>query len=203
MLALATLAGCGGGSAQDAHEKSATYHVQVVAAHFPAKQAVARQTRMELLVRNTGTTAVPDLAITVNSFDYASNYPELAADKRPIWVIEQGPGVIAKPPVESQEVSPPGGGQTAYVNTWALGPLPAGKTTAFIWKVVPVKSGQHTVTYTVSAGLAGKAKAELKSGGAVTGRFTAQIASAPPATYVDPTTGKVVAGAYPATPATP
>ena len=202
-LTLLTLAGCGGGSAQDAHEKSATYHMQVVAAQFPAKQAIARQTRMELLVRNTGSTTVPNVAITVNSFNYASNYPELAADKRPIWVIEQGPGAIAKPPVESQEVSPPGGGQTAYTNTWALGPLAAGKTTAFVWKVVPVKAGEHTVTYTVSAGLAGKAKARLKSGGAVTGRLTAQIASAPPATYVDPKTGKVVAGVYSATPATP
>ncbi len=202
-VALVALAGCGGGSRQDANEKAATYQMQVVAAHFPAKQAIARQTKMVLLVRNTGTTTVPNVAITVNSFNYASNYPELAADKRPIWVIEQGPGAIAKPPVESQEVSPPGGGQTAYVNTWALGPLPAGKTTAFIWKVVPVKSGAHTVTYTVAAGLAGRAKAELASGGAVTGHLTADIASAPPASYVDPTTGKVVAGVYPATPATP
>jgi hypothetical protein len=177
--------------------------VQVLAAHFPAKQAIARQTRMVLLVRNTGTTTVPNIAITVNSFNYASNYSGLADKKRPIWVIERGPGAIAKPPVESQEVSVPGGGQTAYVNTWALGALPAGRTQAFVWRVVPVKSGRYTVTYTVSAGLAGKAKAELRSGGAVTGHLTAQIAPAPPATYVDPTTGKVVAGVYPSTPATP
>jgi hypothetical protein len=202
-LALAALAGCGGGSAQDAHEKAATYQVKILAAHFPAKQAIARQTRMVLLVRNTGSTTVPNIAITVNSFNYASHYAELADSKRPIWVIEQGPGLIAKPPVESQEVSPPGGGQTAYVNTWALGPLAAGATRAFVWKVVPVKSGVHTVTYSVAAGLAGKAKTELSSGGAATGHFTADIASAPPPSYVDPTTGKVVAGVYPSTPATP
>ena len=60
---------------------------------------------------------------------------------------------------ESQEVSPPGGGETAYVNTWALGPLDAGSTRTFVWQVVPVKAGLHTVHYTVAAGLAGKANA--------------------------------------------
>jgi len=195
-LALLVLAGCGGGSPQDAHEKSANYQMKVVAAHFPAKQSIARPERMVLSVRNTGSTTVPNVAITVDSFNYASNYPNLAANKRPIWVIEQGPGAIARPPVESVEVSQPGGGQTAYVNTWALGPLPAGKTQQFIWKVTPVKSGPHLVSYTVSAGLAGKAHAELAAGGPVKGHFLVKIAAAPPQNFVDPKTGKIVTGVY-------
>lgn len=202
-LAIGLLAGCGGGSRQDAGEKEATYQVKVLAAHFPAKQSVAKPSNMILLVRNTGTTTVPNLAITVDSFNYASNYAELAANKRPIWVIEQGPGAVAKRPVESQEISPPGGGQTAYTNTWALGPVPAGQVRRFIWKVMPVKSGVHLVTYTVNAGLAGKAHAQSASGGAVKGHFLVGIAAKPPPSYVDPTTGKVVTGVYPASSSTP
>jgi hypothetical protein len=199
--ALALLvAGCGGGASQDAHEPSASYQLRVVHASFPTSQAVARQTKLELQVRNTGSHTVPNVAVTVDSFNYTSNYSELAADKRPIWAIEQGPGAIANPPVESQEVSPPGGGQTAYVNTWALGALAPGKTQTFTWKVVPVKAGTYTVTYSVAAGLAGKSKAKLASGAPAGGHFTVAIASAPPATHVDPKTGKVVSGVFPTTP---
>jgi hypothetical protein len=192
--------GCGGGTRQDAHGPAGTFAMKIVRASFPADQSIARPTRLELLVRNTGAHAVPDVAVTVDSFDYASNYPELAADKRPVWAIERGPGAIAEPPVESQEVSPPGGGQTAYVNTWALGPLAPGETQTFIWRVVPVKAGTHTVNFTVAAALAGKAKAQLASGAPVQGHFTVAIAPAPPTTHVDPNTGRVVTGAYPATP---
>ena len=194
------VAGCGGGTRQDSGEVARTYQLKIVNASFPAKQSIARPTRFELAVQNTGSRRVPVVAVTVDSFDYASNHPELAADKRPIWAIEQGPGAIATPPVETQEVSELGGGQTAYVNTWALGSLAPGHTKTFVWRVVPVKAGTHTVTFAVSAGLAGKAKARLSSGGAVQGHFTVDIASAPAARHVDPATGKIVAGAYPPTP---
>jgi hypothetical protein len=130
---------------------------------------------------------VPDLAITVDSFNYISNYPRLAARSRPIWAVEQGPGAVAKPSVQTQEVSTPGG-ETAYLDTWALGSLAPGATQTYVWKVVPVKAGFHTVHYTVAATLA--------SGGPATGAFEVQIAGAPTATHVDPKTGKVVSGAY-------
>jgi hypothetical protein len=199
--ALALLvAGCGGGARQDANEPSGSYQLEVTHVSFPTKQAVARQTRFELQVHNTGSHTVPNVAVTVDSFNYTSNFAELAAGKRPIWVIEQGPGAIAKPPVESQEVSPPGGGQTAYVNTWALGALAAGKTQTFRWKVVPVKSGTYTVTYSIAAGLAGRSHAKLASGAPAKGHVTVAIASAPSTTHVDPKTGKVVPGAFPTTP---
>lgn len=174
--------------------------MKVLHASFPTKQAIARPTRLELQVQNTGQRTAPNVSVTLNSFYYTATYPELAADKRPVWVVEQGPGAIASPPVQSQAISPPGGGQTAYVNTWALGPLAAGQTQTFIWHVVPVKAGMHTVQYTVAAGLAGRAKARLASGGAVQGQFTADIASAPPLVHVDPDTGKVVPGQFPPTP---
>ena len=143
---------------------------------------------------------MPNIAVSIDSFSYSENYPELAANKRPIWAIEAGPGAIPKRLVQTQTVSPPGGGQTAYVNTWALGPLAPGHTQTFLWQVMPVKAGLHTVHYTVAAGLAGKARAQLADGVPATGHFTVHIAPQPPPSHVDPETGQIVAGAYPSTP---
>jgi hypothetical protein len=196
----ALVSACGGGSEQDAHEAKRSYTMRVVSASFPAKQAVARPAQLVISVRNTSGHVVPNVAVTVDSFNYTATTPELAANKRPIWAIERGPGTPASPPVQSQEVSPAGGGQTAYVNTWALGRLAAGKTQTFTWRVVPVKPGAHTVRYAILAGLAGHARAALSSGGAVQGQFHVDIAPAPPVTHVDPATGKVVSGALPTVP---
>jgi hypothetical protein len=191
------VSGCGGGARQDAGEPAGTFALKVVHASFPAKQSVVHQASMTLQIRNTGAHTVPNVAVSVDSFAYTSNYPNLASDKRPVWVIEQGPGPPANPPVQSQAVSPPGGAQTAYVNTWALGPLAPGHTATFRWQVTPVKAGVHTVHFTVAAGLAGKAKAQLATGGPVQGSFTADIAPRPPSRHIDPSTGRIVAGAYP------
>ena len=192
-------AGCGG-ARQDAHEPKGDFTVQVVKASFPAHQSVARPTHLELRVRNSGTRTVPNVAVSVDSFSYTDNYPGLADDKRPIWAIEEGPGGIPKRPVPTQAVSPPGGGQTAYVSTWALGPLAPGHTQTFRWRVMPVKPGKHTVDFTVAAGLAGKARALAADGALPTGRFTVDIAPQPAANHVDPETGQIVSGAFPPVP---
>jgi hypothetical protein len=192
--------GCGGGKQQDVGEAKRTYKIQLVSATFDATQAVARPAVMRIKLRNADARTIPNLAVTVDSFYYTENYPELAANKRPVWVVEQGPGKIPARPVQSQAISPPGGGQTAYVNTWALGPLAPGRTQTFEWKVAPVKVGAHTVHIEIAAGLAGQAKATIASGGRPTAAFAAHIAPAPPATHVDPSTGKVLAGIYPAQP---
>ena len=168
----------------------------MVKASFPGAQAVARPASLELVVRNAGAKTAPNVAVTVDSFYYNSTYPELASRQRPIWVIEKGPGEIPEPPVQSEAVSPPGGGQTTYVNTWALGPLAPGAERTFLWHVVPVTPGRRTVHFALAAGLAGKARAALASGAPATGDFTVDIAPAPPATHVDPRTGRVVPGVY-------
>ncbi|HXD53253.1 MAG TPA: hypothetical protein VN618_00725 [Solirubrobacteraceae bacterium] len=198
--AAATLSGCGGGSQATAGEPSASFEVKLAGASFPAKQSVAKVETLQLTVENTGEHAIPNVAVTVDSFNYASSFAGLAANKRPVWVIERGPGTPAKLPVESQEVSIPGGAQTNYVNTWALGRLAANRKRTFSWRVVPVKSGSYTVRYSVAAGLAGKAKAQLAGGGPASGSFRVQIAGAPAVTHVDPKTGKVVPGVYPVSP---
>jgi hypothetical protein len=194
------LAGGCGSARQDVHERARTYSVKVIEASFPKRQAVARLTSFQLRVTNTGTRTVPNLAVSLDSFYYTSTYPLLAARKRPVWVVEVGPGPGSPAPVESQVVSPPGGAQTAYVNTWAFGPLEPGSTKKLTWQVVPVKAGRYTVHYTVAAGLAGKAKARLASGRPVEGQLTAEIAPAPPNMHVDPRTGEVVVGKYPIVP---
>jgi len=194
------VSGCGGGTEQNHGEAKRSYEMRIVSASFPSKQSIARQTSMSVNVRNESNHVVPNVAITVDSFSYVEKFAELASNKRPIWVVEEGPGTPAKLPVQSQATSPPGGGQTAYVNTWALGALKPNATRTFTWKVVPVKSGSHTVHIAVSAGLAGNAKATLASGGAVAKSFTAQIAGSPPVTHVDPETGKVVPGQFSAQP---
>ncbi len=195
------VAGCGGGTRADHGEQATTYTVKVAKAGFPAKQAVAKASQLELQVTNTGEHVIPNLSITLDSFSYASNYPGLAVRQRPVWVIERGPGKPVSPAVNTQEVSQLGAGQSAYVNTWTFGPLAANGTQTVVWKVVPVKSGSYTVHYTINSGLGGKAKTRL-SGGSATGQFAVQIAGAPPNTYVNPKTGRVVAGTYPTTGAT-
>ena len=196
----ALVSGCGGGSEQNSGEAKHSYEMRITAATFPARQSISKPVELRVRVRNDSGQTVPTVAITVDSFSYVEKYPELASSKRPIWVVEQGPGARPTAPVQSQAISPPGGGQTAYINTWALGPLAPGAARTFSWEVVPVKAGMHTVHVTVSAGLAGNAKATLAQGGSVIRSFTAQIAPAPPSRYVNPNTGRVTAGSYPAKP---
>jgi hypothetical protein len=192
------VSGCGGsGPKQTSGEPKTSFTMQLVRARFPIKQSIARRTALELSVRNTSSKTVPNVAITLDSLQYAESAPELSANKRPVWIVERGPGAIAKPPVQTEEVASPGGGETAYVNTWALGPLAPQAIATFRWILTPVKSGLHIVHYAVAAGLGGNAKAQLSSGAPVRGRFVTHISAAPPARHVNPNTGQVQPGEYP------
>ncbi len=199
MLVGALASGCGEAT-RNAREASGIYTVEVVKARFPAKQAIAHDTRLALVVRNAGARTIPNVAVTLDSLDYASAYPHLAANKRPVWIVNTGPGAVSARPVQTEEINPPGGGETAYVNTWALGALAPGASRSFVWRVTPVKTGIHTVRYAVAAGLDGKARARLAAGGPATGKFVVAVAPAPPPTHVNPQTGRVAAGANPVAP---
>lgn len=209
--AVGALAGGCGGSEQNAGEPKASYPVQIVAASFPALQSVPRAARLVLTVRNPGPRTLPNVAVTIDSFSYADLYREEAAPKQPVWIVDQGPGTVPRRPVQSEAIDPPGGGQTAYVNTWALGPLGPGRLRTFVWRVTPVKSGVHRVDFLVSAGLAGNARARLSAsraltrgvvsvhaglGGAPAGHFTVAIAGQPRTRHVNPETGAVAPGPY-------
>ncbi|MGH2880509.1 MAG: hypothetical protein ACRDK4_13015 [Solirubrobacteraceae bacterium] len=190
------IAGCGEGE-RNAAELKGTYPVEVTKVSFPRKQAVARDTRLVILVRNAGSKTMPNVAVTVDSFYYRSDYPHLSVNQRPVWIVNTGPGAVAHPSVESEEINPPGGGETAFVKTWALGPLAAGHQVRFVWRVTPVKSGRHTLTYTVAAGIDGKSVAQTPDGSKPVGKLVARIAPAPPRTHVNPETGEVKAGPNP------
>jgi hypothetical protein len=174
LMLLAT--GCGGGTRQDAGEHAGTYRVEVVRASFPRRQSLAEPAVLRLTVRNAGRQAVPDVAVTVDSFASTSQQEGLADPQRPVWIVDDGPL----------------GGDTAYLNTWAAGRLPAGATRTFRWHVTAMKAGRHTVSYRVAAGLNGKAKAELPGGGVPQGSFTVAVSARPAQARVDPATGAVI-----------
>jgi hypothetical protein len=176
VLGAVALAGCSGGRRQDANEPSGNFRVAVMRASFPTKQRLAAPVRMVITVRNTGSAAVPDLAVTVNSFAARSEQAGLADPSRAVWIVDDGPR----------------GGDSAYVGTWALGRLDPGQTRRFVWRVTAVQAGTHTVKWQVAAGLNGKAKATLAGNRAPAGSFTVDVSGRPSQTRVDPQTGKVV-----------
>ena len=170
------VAGCGGGTRQDAAEPSGTFQVDVVRASFPTKQHLAEPERFVIAVRNTGDKTVPNVAVTVSSFAERSEQAGLADPERAVWIIDDSPR----------------GGATAYTNTWALGSLPPGQTRRFVWRVTAVQAGTHTVKWQIAAGLNGKAKATLSGNRAPAGSVTVDVSDKPGQARVDPKTGKVV-----------
>ena len=170
------VAGCGG-SRQDANEPSGTYKVSIVRQSFPAKQTLAKRALMTISVRNEDNRALPNVAITVDSFNRQSSQPQLADPNRPIWIVD----------------GPPRGTEVAYTNTWALDhTLAPGQTATLTWRVMPVVPGTHSLKFRVAAGLDGKAKAQLASGGIPQGSFTVNISGKPAQSRVDPSTGQVI-----------
>jgi len=171
-------AACGGGASQSADEPSGTYRVAIVRSSFPARQHVAAPTRLVIDVRNTGRKTVPDVAVTVDAFSSRSERTDLADPQRPVWIVDR----------------PPEGSTTAYTDTWALGPLAAGETKRFVWRLTPVQPGTHRLEYRVAAGLTGQAKAVLAGDRVPEREMTVRISTRPASARVDPETGAVVRG---------
>lgn len=195
---IGSLASSGCGEArQDANEASGRYRVQIVRASFPARQRISEEETLELQIRNASLRTIPNLAVTLDSLSYQSTYPHLSDPKRPIWIVDRGPGPRSPRPVETAWITDADGGATAYVNTWALGPLAPGRTRTFAWHVTPVKAGLHKVFYIVAGGLSGKAHAVLAGGAVPAGRFVVHVAPAPLQTHVNPVTGAVEVGPAP------
>jgi hypothetical protein len=159
------VAGCGGGGErQDADEQSGDYKVQVVEAKFPDHQSLAKRSTMTITVKNVDSKTIPNVAVTVKSFDQTKNDPTLSDPRRPQFIVNRGPA----------------GGDTAYVGTSALGPLKPGETKTFKWDVTAVVAGKYSLKYAVAAGLDGKARAILAGGGTPKGIFTGTISNKAP-----------------------
>lgn len=177
--AAALAAGCGGGGPrQDANEPSGNYKVQVVEAKFPDHQSLAKRSVMRITVKNIDTKTIPNVAVTVKSFDQRKNDPTLADPSRPQFIVNSGPR----------------GGDTTYVGTSALGPLKPGESKTFLWNVTAVVAGPYKLNYAVSAGLNGKAKAVLASGARPVGSFRGRISSKPPQATVGPNGNVIESG---------
>jgi len=189
-IALPGLLGCGGSAPrQDDAEPARTFPVQIVTSEFPTRQRLAQTTNLRLGVKNTGTDAIPELAVTISiggpegkgsirPFSVRDPQPGLAAPDRPVWILEED-----WPKVNGSGES--GGAVTANEKTFAFGELPPGETTEAMWKVTPVAPGKYTLQYEVDAGLGGKAKARTADGNQPSGSFVVEITDEPPQTRVN------------------
>jgi hypothetical protein len=185
LLVLGLVAGCGG-ERQDADEPEGEFTLEIVRASFPERQSIAQRSTLRLEVRNTDDRELPNLAVTVETepegdeaagvaFAQAGEDPRLADPSRPVWVLDR----------------PPAGGQSAYTNTWALGPLFPGQTKEVEFRLTAVRAGSYTVCYRVSPGLDGKAVPA--NGQRTEGSFRVTISDEPvPARVND--AGEVVRG---------
>ena len=185
-VAALSLAGAGCGSErQDAGAPEGEFGLDVTRATFPAKQRIAEASTLALEVANTGDRAVPDLAVTVETepaeagqapvaFGQTSDDAALAAGARPVWIVDNGPS----------------GGDSAYSNTWAVGPLAKGQTRTVEWKLTAAKAGRYTIAWRLAPALEGDVRL---AGGRTEGTFDVTIANEPvPARVGDD--GEVVRG---------
>lgn len=164
LLSLALIVpGCGQASDDNATKEEGVWKVEVAESGFPVHQTLAEPVELKIKVRNADSRTIPDLAITVDSFNYRSTQKGLADPERPVWVVDSA----------SERF------KTADVDTYRFGKLAPGKSLRAVWKVTAVRSGTYTVKYKVSASLSGKAKARLAGGEAAEGAFVVTISRKP------------------------
>lgn len=170
-LALASVgAGCGE-DRQDAGAPSGAFSLDVVDASFPAKQRIAESAKLKLEVENTGSRSVPQLAVIVETepaqegqapvaFGQSVADPTLAATARPVWIVDDGPT----------------GGDSAYTNTWAVGPLAAGASRTVEWDVTAARAGRYRVSWRLAPALEGDV---TLADGKTEGEFAVTISDEP------------------------
>ena len=170
LLCTLAFAACGD-ERQDADAPSGRFDLDVTDASFPAEQRIAEASTLRLEVENTGDREIPNLAVTVETepaqdgqapvaFGQSTDDPTLAASARPVWIVDEGPA----------------GGDTAYTNTWAVGPLGEGESRAVEWKVTAAKAGAYKLGWRVAPALEG----DVSLGdGRTEGEFDVTIADDP------------------------
>jgi hypothetical protein len=190
---LLVVAGCGGGERQDENEPEGEFPVEVVQARFPEDQKLAKSSSLLVTVRNAGRETIPNIAMTVDGFDEDKQNAELADPSRPVFAINGVQVEIAGLP-EAKEAAPRGC-DTAYVNTWACGPLKPNERKTFRWSVTAVRAGDFEISWRVAAGLDGKAKAVGPGGGpAPRGQFSGTISDEAPEVRVADDGRTIVSG---------
>lgn len=179
------VAACGGGeTTKDATEASGDFPVEVTRATFEARQNVSGTSDLTLAVTNTGDEDIPQLAITIwtGKGGVADAKPQGSFNlAEPVWLQAPGypkllgDGVTA----ENADGAPSAGAVVAQTDTYGFGALPADESRTVVWRVTPVRAGDYTVHYAVSAGLKGGAKAVTAEGDPAVGAFDVKIDDAP------------------------
>jgi hypothetical protein len=178
---LLVLGGCGGSDdeREGASDRPGTYPVDVVTASFPSRQQISQTATLRVTVRNAGTETIPNVAVSLDGITELNEQVGIADPRTPLWIVDDAPRA----------------GVTAYVNTWALGPLAPDEEQEYVWRMTPVVAGRHTVGWRVAANLTGSAKAELTDGGIPEGQFSVRVRSRPKQARVNPETGAIVRSA--------
>ncbi len=155
-----------------------TYTVDIPSASFPALQRLNSNSEMRVAVRNTGDRTIPNVAMSVSTNNEGTSAPAfakrdpqrgLASPYQPVWVVDVGPI----------------NGDTALANTATLGPLEAGATKTFIWRVHPVRTGDFTLQWKVAAATLG-GEVQFASGKPAKGEFAVTIDGQPAQATVKP-----------------
>jgi hypothetical protein len=181
-LLAAGAVGCGSGERQDANEADASYDVTVVDAKFPTSQRLAEKSQLEITVRNDDAETIPNIAVVLKGLSRRMDNPNLSDPNRPVFIVDGKSAEIGG--YEEVKLAAPGGGQTALVDTWALGKLEPGAKKTFRWRLTAVKPGPFELSYAVAAGLGGKAKAVGPGDAQPQGAFKGTISSAAPASRI-------------------
>jgi hypothetical protein len=192
------VSGCGGAQ-QDAQEPSGNFPVKVVSASFPIKQQLAKDSTLEIVVQNAGPKPIPTISVTVKcraglggSFNTTTADTNAADSQRPQFVVNKIPtaGPRVNPPLDPAPLER----SSAFVDTYPLGSLAAGRTATFRWDVSAVKAGPYKLCWRVNAGLYGKAKAVASGGGQISGVFQGTISNKAPKASVGPDGHTVIEG---------
>jgi hypothetical protein len=192
-LCLLAVAGCGGGERQDENEPEGNFPVEVVEAKFPENQKLAKSSDLVVTLRNAGRETIPNIAMTVAGLDRKATAADVADSNRPVFALNGVQVEIAGFP-EAKDASPRGC-DTAYVNTWACGPLKPNESKTFRWSVTAVHAGDFKIDWKAAAGLDGKAKAVAPGGGpAPRGSFSGTISDAAPEVRVADDGKTIVSG---------
>jgi hypothetical protein len=195
-------AGCGSGDRQDEDEPEGEFPLEVMSATFPEEQKLAKDSKMEIVVRNAGSKEVPEISITVEcpgqkraprsqgsggspsgagsqggGFNYRTSFPGVADPSRPQFVVNTIP--TRTPRNYDRGRLDPLERSSAYVSTFPLGALAPNREAKFVWDVTAVKAGPYRICWKVNAGLDGKAKA-IAQGGPIRGEFKGTVSDRAP-----------------------
>ncbi|MBJ7329985.1 MAG: hypothetical protein JHC95_08820 [Solirubrobacteraceae bacterium] len=174
-VGLLALSGCGGDDKQDASDRAGTYEVEV-ASTMQRRQQLSRQTTLRVLVRNTGSEAIPNVAVSLAGLNQPAEQRGIADPQKPVWIVDNAPRA----------------GVTAYVSTWALGKLEPNGVQEYTWKLTPIEPGTHKLAWRVAGNLTGTAETQTADGEVPEGEFTVRVRERPPRVVVNPATGAIV-----------